>query len=326
VGRDPKTGQPHPRTSRHTIAALGHLRFGEHVHWTADVPPELDTNHHLVYFTGRTLDVFYPFDRYYQISEQNAKSEFSWKVRADLYLQTLGWWPPNDNTDPPNPGGSPLFLHEVLAQSDCRVLPNQERFNGDWCHVVERPGLEKLWIDPTIGFSLRRRERYARPKSILHTRYELWDYREVSTEIWIPFGFRRIIYDTRQAAATATPPVRSHAECTVEDVEVNQLSETLFRFTPPPGTLIDNRDTGEVKQVPGGVSFLVQVVDRAIIARGLFPPQRPKNVRWHRYPMVTALLLLVGLDLFLLCKGFLYSASRKPLDQQASVPTATNTS
>jgi hypothetical protein len=57
--------------------------------------------------------------------------------------------------------------------------------------------------------------------------------------------------------------IDADAEVSIRRLEVNKVPDDLFRFAPPPGTLVQNRDTREVSQVPGGLSFLDDVVATA---------------------------------------------------------------
>src|SRR5262249_60825206 len=91
-----------------------------------------------------------------ETSKRNAQLHYTWKIRGAFFFDCLGWWPPDDDTKPPDKG-HPFYLHVALAQKEYRVHPRQEQVAGAWCHVVEFPGVDKLWVDPAIGFSVRRR-------------------------------------------------------------------------------------------------------------------------------------------------------------------------
>jgi len=232
TGSNPATGQADPVSSCHLVAARGVQRYADNSHFTATFPRELDRNHHQVSFTGKSLDVFYPQFRYYETSQKNARLSYSWKVRGEFFLECAGWWPPDDDTKP-SQGGRAFFLHEALVQPGYRVNPCQEQVDETWCHVVELPGVDKLWFDATCGWALRRREWYDPQSHALAARYELSHYREASPGIWIPWKLHRLVYAIRRARAGEPTPIELDLLATVVRAEANQVSEDLFRFTPP---------------------------------------------------------------------------------------------
>jgi hypothetical protein len=309
IGRDPKTGELDPESIHNFVAARGVKRFHESGHFTANIPWELDPVRHKVYFTGRTLDLFYPILGLYETSERNAGLQYSWKVQREFFWECQGWWPPDDDTKPFT-GQPPFFLHEVLAQKDARVRPYQEQADGAWCHVVEVPGVDELWLDPAVGFALRRRNWSGGEPGALFARYELSDYREAAPKVWMPWKIHRIVYDTR-SPASGRRPVLVDALATVLSVKVNDVPAEVFQFTPPPGTLVQDRDTGKMTQVPGGLSFLDEVIEYTRRIHALRPtaqtatPLSSESQSLHGYCLVGAILVLTALDLYLLRKAVL---------------------
>jgi hypothetical protein len=308
TGRDPKTGAMERESIYNKVAALGAKRFHETGHFNVNFSWELDPYRKQIFFTRRMLNVFYPVTRYYETSEKNAQLEYSTKVRQHVLWEGLAWWPPDDDTRPF--AGQPLlFLHEVLAQKGARVRPYQEQIDGAWCHVVEVPGLDEFWLDPAIGFGLRFR-RWSRGESgTFAVHYELSDYREAGPKIWLPWKIHRVIYDTRSHARGEERPILSDAMVTLLSVRVNDVPEEFFQFTPPPGTLIQNRDTMETTQVPGGRTFLDEVVEytqRITAMRELesaAAPPPPAGPSLPGYGLIGFILALSGFDLYVLRKA-----------------------
>jgi hypothetical protein len=252
----PEGPQPRDRvTARHTIAALGAKRFGENTDSTPRLPQRLDLNHSRYFFDGDTFSVYYPLQRYYERSRANADEPYSWKLRSDFFLECTGWWPPGDAWRPPQAESHPHYLHLALETRDCRVAELQDLVDGASCHVIEIPGGDRIWVDPSIGWAVRRREKYWPSMGKKRAFYELTDYREEEPGIWLPRGLRRNVF-----AATTDANGDQDTRADVERVEVNRAADTLFRFTPTPGTLINDRDTGEIKQVPGGLEHVDELV------------------------------------------------------------------
>jgi hypothetical protein len=256
-------GQLSTSTSRTVLATRGPLRYIRLTHFDDRMPEELDITENEAFFTGKTYDVFYRRSRYYETLKENPERSRSGPLRGDLFLESLGWWPPEDTTRPPQ-GQHPFYLHQALDEPGYVVLPFQEEHGGALCHVVERPGVDRLWIDPEIGFALRGRLLFTGQSPRLVTRYELSDFRQAGPGIWVPWRLQRVAYKGVAQQGGEGPQVQHDDLCSVVRVQVNDVPEELFRFTPLPGTLIQDRDANKTWQVPGGLSFLDEV---AAIAR-----------------------------------------------------------
>jgi hypothetical protein len=306
----PPRGPRESAFSRHKFAARGSLRFTEDEHWGDDVPVELDLNYHLGFFTGKTLDVFYVNSRYFETTHRWAQAGYSLKVRAPIILECLGWWPPDDTTE--LPPVEPVIIHrKALANTDFVMSPRQEQVDGAWCHVLERAGADKFWIDPAAGFGVRRREvRLGPAGSNRAVRYESSDFREVEPGIWLPWRMRRFVYDPAADSHghTSRAIAVKDALCIVEQVEVNRVSEQLFHFDPPPGTFVKNLDDQSTRQIPGGRDFLEQVVAQArelprVYAGASAPRRTDDSPTWPGYALVAAVALLAAIDIRIIVLG-----------------------
>jgi hypothetical protein len=231
------------------VAAKGQSRYESLVHV---VPGQsVDPGAYINLYDGTSFNTYYPYKRRYEISRLAAAPQYTWKVRGHAFFECLGWWPPGDDSEPLKPQERALFVKDVLADPECRVSPFLDRVDGRWCHVVENPGLEILWIDAQRG-TLLKRERYGGGDALrLTATYHLMDYREVASGIWLPYTIRR------KVEAFGRENVYQ-----VEKYEVNNVPDELFSFTPGPGTLVYDRDTDEFHQVPGGEDFLEKMVNR----------------------------------------------------------------
>jgi len=259
--RDPKTGRWEPTRVRRVVVADGPRRFVESTHSTLDHAAELDLERNQVIFDGKTLVDYHPALLYCERFDKQAP-RFAWKARYEFFFECTGWWPPDDR-DPDPVARDPFLLHEALADNRARVLPRLESVGGAWCYVVERPGLDKWWLDSALGFAPRQREwRHSQPAGRL-ARYQLSDHREVVSGVWLPWRLHRVVYERNRMTRADPLPVIMDAVATVLRVEANGVPAGRFRFNAPPGTLLVDKDTDEVSQVPGGLSFLDVVVDQA---------------------------------------------------------------
>jgi hypothetical protein len=180
----------------------------------------------------------------------------------------------------------------------------QEEVDGAWCHVIDDPGRDRLWIDPAAGYAVRRRERYAGDPPALVWRCELSDLRETAG-VWFPWKARQTV---RSASPRTGAPnaLERHVEADVVEAELNQTSEEFFVFRPPAGTLVQDRDTGATTQVPGGLAFLDGVVQRTAEQRGgtmqTTSPRLAAPEAWQEWAAVLAVFALVVVNLALVVR------------------------
>jgi hypothetical protein len=306
--RDPKTGEWEHHGVRRVIAARGKLRRAETYHFDDNFSPDLDIRHDVVYFTGESLNVFCPPQRYLEVTRKLADSPYNLKARCEFYLECTGWWPPGDTGEAPPLWGHPFFLHDALADPHCRVRPLQEQVDGAWCCVVERPGVDTLWLDPALGFMMRRREWLHGHRVAPARDYELSGYRPMGPGIWLPWQVRRVSYKAPGETAGGPPEVAVDTIATVVRAEVNRVSDAEFRWAPLPGTLTRDLDTEHVEQTPGGLTFLDTVMDlarrrAAIYARNRLPALRDRpSPRWPDRAAVAVVAALALVDVVLLVK------------------------
>jgi hypothetical protein len=106
--------------------------------------------------------------------------EFSqeWEVDADLKSD---YWLPN-----------------ALRQSEY-VYCGKEDFGGCNCDVIERIGVDKLWISPSMGFSLLRRELNWGVGGPVREMMQATDHIQLAEGIWIPSKIVREQFDRDKA-------------------------------------------------------------------------------------------------------------------------------
>ncbi len=301
-------------TSRHVLAAHGALRFAEITHYDQVFSAEADLDHHFVFFNGRSLDVYYPALGWLQTSRHDVDGVHAWKVRSPFLMECLGWWPPHDGTELPL-AGVPFFLHDALAQPDCVVAPWQEQVEGEWCHVVERPGADRLWFAAGRGCSLVRRERFAGDPSVRVALIELRSQREVAPGLWLPFDVHQVLFEPEQPSGRLVPFEETH--CRVLRVDLSRADHIAFHFEPPPGTLVEDRDTGIMTQVPGGIGFVDEVVDLAELrlrcrARSHPNPATITGRGWNRLVLFASIGGMSSLILWSIGRGLYRSCNRPP--------------
>ncbi|HUY31749.1 MAG TPA: hypothetical protein VMV69_03140 [Pirellulales bacterium] len=251
ISSDPKE-QVH--WHRHRFAVKGRLRFRDNVHFDARFPAATDLNHTQQYFTVEAFDYFVQHSRVYEISHDAATQHYPWKVRADTFIDSCGWWPVDDDPSTDETAAVAVHLRFVLVHPKYVLREKSEYVDGHPCYVVENRGIDRLWLDPARGFALRKRERYDPISGSTLYRQRMSGFKSVATSgelehglIWFP------MFASLQSLKVGE---QANSEMRVETLKLNQVDEGVFRFVPPAGTLVLDRDSGKCRQVPGGRDLL----------------------------------------------------------------------
>ncbi len=244
------TGATDGEYTRHVYAAKGKNRFCENVHFYRSIPERYDLNHHKTWLTDRGLDLFNEQTRWFECSKQLADSESALKVQAPVIVEILGWWPPGDRIPQRHLFTFPIPF--VFTKKNFQCV-GREDVDGAACEVLEAEDGEKLWIDPGMGFALRRR---IIPGEGFAVEYRLGEFQQVADDAYLPRLGRRISHRITPQGLSAG--LDSTYQLT--ELRVNSLEDEFFEFTPPPGTLIEFMDEQRREQVPGGIEVLDNVI------------------------------------------------------------------
>lgn len=176
----------------------------------------------------------------------------------EFLFVALGWWPFEKRRPPTLFDGAPCVLPAIAASEEYRVHPDQELVGERWCHILEYPGKDKLWLDADRGCAILIREMYGPTPGQLFQRIEASGHREVQPGIWIPAKFRNMVPGAWDPKDKETVD----AVLNVIRVRLNEdVDDDLFRFEPLPGSIELTVD-GVVKQEAAGCEdYLNEVVD-----------------------------------------------------------------
>ena len=187
---------------------------------------------------------------------------FPWKLREDIILYSLGWWPNED--DPPlrDPDSIGSYLRFVVDSQSYSFATTPDRDGLD-CVVVEALGRDRLVLSPDLGFAIRERETFdiisgrlsRRQVSSDFKRYSI-DQNEENISVWLPSHVVVTTFKNHHDKSELANTVMID----IERIVVNKIPADAFSLIPPPGTLIANRDTGQVSQIPGGLDLLDETV------------------------------------------------------------------
>jgi len=236
---------------RTQLVVSGKRRICRSTH--GQLAPEDDPQSWEQYLLDDEWNVYNPYGRVFEVSRQFAGPPYTDKLTGHMFFEATGWWPQGDAARPlVFADGREKFLCKVLDDPHYVVSATRETVEDVDCHIVERAGWDRLWIDVTRGV-LRKRECFAGHTDDLRVRVILRDYRQVTEGIWLPFEIEREHFGMHVHTIHSILHYRVNAE----------VPDRLFQFTPPPGTLIYDRDADQLRQVPGGFEFFETLIHRA---------------------------------------------------------------
>jgi len=276
---DPIKGPDHPNSQQYVSVVLyanADNRYTRWSHFTKWLPEDLDISLQEVRYTPKRLSRYWPLSREYEFYEKLARAEFSQKNRSEMFMESIAWWPPGDQSDCPEKyhdvgkKTAQFFLHTLPLLSEYRLLDHLEPVEGCLCYVLERPGFDKMWLDASVGYGLRRREWYFGSPPQLSAAYILSNYRECEQGLFLPMKVQRILYAFSENSRMPEPRVEQESLLKVLTAEVNVCRDELLQFEPPAGALVENRDTGKVSQIPGGLDVLDDVAVLAQKRKSIF--------------------------------------------------------
>jgi hypothetical protein len=193
------------------------------------------------------------FNREYTEFEWREDSELPAKVQRELLITVLGWWPFASRPGPRVLGGGVCVIPDIVACPDYIVREDLEACEGRMCHVVERAGYDRIWIDCDRNCTILARELCDLYNGAVMQRLEMRDHREDLPGVWVPRQVRNLHFDYTASSAQQRERQVLDASIQIVDVKLNEaVTESLF--TPPtdvPGCVRVEQDTYR-QVVPGG--------------------------------------------------------------------------
>lgn len=188
-------------------------------------------------------------------------------LNNELAIWAFGIWPLSMRPAPKLFGRHDYVLVDYANQTEGKQLrPTNEIVNDVSCAVIERPGIDAIWVDTARGCTIICREIYHEKDSSLVRRFDFIDLVERSGYL-IP----RVVKDTRFEHGKSPVTV----DMIIERMVFNSLSESDFVHKPGAGSLHLDSDGNVLNRTPGEEKHLVKVVD---ICRNLTSLQnKPKH-------------------------------------------------
>jgi len=204
-----------------------------------------------------------PFDHQFRLLSLAPDAPLPGTMPREFLFLALGWWSFPKRPPPLLAGRVPCVLPAIAASPKYVVNPQQEMVRGRWCHILEYPGHDRLYLDCDRGCAILAREVFDPNKEILVQRIESSEHREVQPGIWVPFEFRNMLFDTARSKPEGGKAVTTlDAILKVLEVRLNeQVKDDVFRFEPLPGSIQSIGDDRTEQAVPGGTDYLDEMLD-----------------------------------------------------------------
>jgi hypothetical protein len=224
------------------------------------------------------------------------EAELPGSLPGEFLIHATGVWP-LDERPAPQMEGCPLVLRDIVkSKQPSFVRKQQEQRDGVWCHVVEFPGRQCLWIDTRRSFTLIARETRDIQSGHLVERIQLGGHREVKPGVWFPAWIQNTQFD--HLAKTPEGRQRKVIDSTIKllDVRVNEdVSPRVFQFVPSPGALwLDPPDGRPAQTSPDGEELLDHYVGWSRRSGRYEKPSL--TVRSKLLPFGAVLVLLAGAE------------------------------
>ncbi len=305
------------RSDRFRFLVKGRLRCRETRHSTTRLPESADLNHITQFLTHDSFNYYIHNARYYEASHKSVHSNAVWKLKDDEYLELCGWWPSDDEPSSAADARIAAHLRFALKNPHYSLEDHMEPVDGRPCYVVQHPGVDRLWLDPAVGFAIRRREFYdeggmtvLRRSATDFQEYDVIDPAGQRRAIWLPTRLA-VEYRSDETPGDGSVPMAKE-DFRVEKLSLNDVQDSDFLFTPPPGTLVYDRDNNTSRQIPGGRDLLDENIAIVQMRRRVSKKSASAEPAVHRDIYVPA--LAVGALLLANAVAFFRATLRRRLE------------
>jgi hypothetical protein len=141
-------------------------------------------------------------------------------------------------------------LADLLASGKDIVGPRAEAVEGIPCWVVGIAHRQLFWLDPALGYAVRKIETFNAKNRLLAGRRRNFDFVEVSPGIWLPktCWFDWCGFEGVAAPYLGKPMVRYVSKVT--KLSINDVPDSLFSLSIEPGQLVVDNSYGNGAAVP----------------------------------------------------------------------------
>jgi hypothetical protein len=180
------------------------------------------------------------------------------KMQSEVLFMALGWWTFQDRPSPQLEGDIPRSIPDIVRSKRYSVAAEQDMRDGIWCHVLQDPGRDRIWIDCARSFAIIARETSDITTGAPIAQVVMSGHREDKPGIWVPREIRNIQFNYHAPTPEGWRERLIDARVRILDVRLNEhVDESVFRLGPMPAGTVRLDPDGRYEQVePGGFDHM----------------------------------------------------------------------
>ncbi|MCA9078832.1 MAG: hypothetical protein KDA93_27660 [Planctomycetaceae bacterium] len=201
-------------------------------------------------------------------------------------------------------------IPDLFATGTWSIESDSELVGDDRCVLVTN-GDRRLWLAEDFAYAVRKSEEFFPDSRILGSRIVLSEFTEVAEDVWMP---QRIVSE-RFPHPRKNPPNRIRGMPLVKDVyeveeiHANDVPNSLFRYSTPPGTLVfdftqegDGEGLSLAYRVPADEADSEESVFNAVSKRASNETSG-RSLAWNFFVIANVVLLLIVGAVWLLIRA-----------------------
>ncbi|MDG2381621.1 MAG: hypothetical protein P8N76_08095 [Pirellulaceae bacterium] len=293
-------------------AKAPHFLFYDSAHGHDSMNWKLDPHRQRAYVQKGQVYNEYPLDRMFFRQPLKPQDPLPGSLQTAFFFLATGHWPMTDR-EAPRYADLPYVLRDVALskQTHLHLRLKLEQVDGRWCHVLEQPGVDCLWIDTERAGCLVQRELSDAQTGQRLQRYRLLEQEKFSDQIWVPGVIENTVFRSNDPAGNSgSEEITSRTR--VVECAVNQVDDTVFDYHIPAGALEFNETNlnEPPRQVAAGgldqFDQMTEWIQGDLISTITVAPARPTLSGTAMVPFSTlALLVVLVLALIFVCELYL---------------------
>lgn len=119
-----------------------------------------------------------------------------------------------------------------------RLRPRQENVDGDWCHVLEIPGLDEIWVQIDPVARVRRRRLHWKQGGDIREDVYFQHFEEVAPKLWLPYFIMFDRYTGPIDKPKNAGKIGERQQLKVTKITIGEIPEERFRAQIPRGAAV----------------------------------------------------------------------------------------